>query len=81
MHGFFGATAARFIGWTDSPFQAEMGFTSLSFAMVGFLAFRRDCERRLAAIIGPAMFRWGAAAGHVVQMVRVADFAPGQCQG
>jgi hypothetical protein len=40
MHVFFGEVAARFIGWADSPFQTEVGFASLGFAAVGFLAFR-----------------------------------------
>ena len=40
MHTFFGGMAARFIGWADSPFQAEVGFASLGFAVIGFLAFR-----------------------------------------
>ena len=26
LHVFFGKTAAAFIGWQDSPFQAEVGF-------------------------------------------------------
>src|SRR5581483_10483359 len=26
FHVFFGVTAAKFIGWEDSPFQAEVGF-------------------------------------------------------
>ena len=29
MHVFFGEMAARFIGWANSPFQAEVGFASL----------------------------------------------------
>ena len=67
MHVFFGEMAARFIGWADSPFQAEVGFASLGFALVGFLAFRRSFDMRLAAIIGPSAFLLGAAG----------DFAPG----
>lgn len=77
MHVFFGATAARFIGWADSPFQAEVGYASLGFAAVGFLAFRGGREVRLAAILGPALFLWGAAIGHVLDMVRAHNFAPG----
>ena len=42
MHVFFGEMTARFIGWADSPFQAEVGFAGLGFAAVGFLAFRGD---------------------------------------
>ena len=43
----------------------------------GGLAFRRGHEVRLAAVLGPALFLWGAAAGHVVDMVRSHNFAPG----
>ncbi|MBN9000199.1 MAG: hypothetical protein J0H54_12670 [Rhizobiales bacterium] len=77
MHVFFGEMAARFIGWADSPFQAEVGFASLGFALVGFLAFRRSFDMRLAAIIGPSAFLLGAAGGHVYQMLAAGDFAPG----
>ena len=33
MHVFFGAMSARFIGWQNSPFQAEVGYASLGFAI------------------------------------------------
>jgi hypothetical protein len=77
MHTFFGEMAARFIGWADSPFQLEVGFASLGFAVVGFLAFRRSFDLRLAAVVGPALFLLGAAGGHVYQMVSAGNFAPG----
>jgi hypothetical protein len=77
MHVFFGELAASFIGWADSPFQAEVGYASLGFAAVGFLAFRGGAELRLAAILGPALFLWGAAIGHALDMVRSHNFAPG----
>lgn len=77
MHVFFGAAAARFIGWAPSPFQAEVGFASLGFAVVALLACRGAYELRLAAILGPACFLWGAAAGHVVQIVQAGNLAPG----
>jgi hypothetical protein len=76
MHVFFGAMAARFIGWADNPFQAEVGYASLGFSAVGLLAWRRP-ELRLAAVLGPALFLWGAAAGHVHQMIAAHNFAPG----
>jgi uncharacterized protein DUF6790 len=63
MHTAFGEASARFIGWEDSPFQAEVGFASLGFAAVGFLAFRRGFDLRLAAVVGPAIFLLGAAGG------------------
>jgi hypothetical protein len=77
MHTFFGAMAARFIGWEDSPFQAEVGFASLGFAVVGFLAFRGSFDLRLAAVVGPALFLLGAAGGHLYQMIAAGNFAPG----
>jgi hypothetical protein len=77
MHVFFGKMAASFIGWTDSPFQLEVGFASLGFGVVGFLAFRKDFGLRLAAITGPAFFMWGAAGGHAYQMIAHHNFAPG----
>jgi hypothetical protein len=77
MHTFFGEMAARFIGWEDSPFQVEVGFASLGFAVVGFLAFRRSFDLRLAAVVGPALFLLGAAGGHLYQMIAAGNFAPG----
>ncbi|MGE0039553.1 MAG: DUF6790 family protein [Vicinamibacterales bacterium] len=77
MHVFFGGMIAEFIGWADSPFQREVGFASLGFSIVGFLAFRGSFDMRLAAIVAVSCFLLGAAGGHVVEMVRNANFAPG----
>lgn len=77
MHVFFGEMAARFIGWADSPFQAEVGFASLGFAAVGVLAFRGDRGLRTAAVVGPSLFLLGAAGGHIYQMITAHNFAPG----
>src|SRR5262245_42781116 len=63
-HVFFGDVAARFIGWEQSPFQAEVGMASLGYSAVGFLAFRGGFGLRAAAVVGPACFLLGAAAGH-----------------
>jgi hypothetical protein len=76
-HIFFGDMTARFIGWEPSPFQAEVGMASLGFSAVGFLAFRGGFGLRAAAVVGPACFLLGAAAGHVYQMIVAHNFAPG----
>jgi len=76
-HVFFGETAARFIGWPDSPFQREVGFASLGFSVLGLLAFRGSSDMRLAAIVGPACFLLGAAGGHILEAVTKGNFAPG----
>ncbi|HEX5326525.1 MAG TPA: DUF6790 family protein, partial [Acetobacteraceae bacterium] len=36
-----------------------------------------DRGLRLAAVLGPALFLWGAAAGHLRAMITAHDFAPG----
>jgi hypothetical protein len=77
MHAFFGEMVARFIGWADSPFQLEVAFASLGFAAVGFFAFRNTLAVRVAAILGPAFFLWGAAGGHIYQMLTASNLAPG----
>src|SRR5262249_37859712 len=77
VHVFFGEMAARFIGWEQSPFQAEVGMAGLGYSAVGFLAFRGGFGLRAAAVVGPACFLLGAAAGHVYQMIVAHNFAPG----
>ena len=77
MHVFFGQLAAQFIGWEDSPFQQEVGFASLGFAAVGLLAFKGSFDLRVAAVVGPACFLWGAAGVHIYQMIKAHNFAPG----
>ncbi len=77
FHVFFGEMAARFIGWANSPFQLEVGFASLGFAVLGLLAFKGSRDMRIAAIVGPTCFLWGAAGGHIYQMITQGNFAPG----
>ncbi len=77
MHVFFGDVAAQFIGWAQSPFQAEVGFASLGFGVVGIIAVWGGWGMRFAAIVAPSLFLLGAAGGHVYQMVTAHNFAPG----
>jgi hypothetical protein len=77
MHVFFGAMAARFIGWPDSPFQFEAGMARLGFGVVGMIASFRSFDARLVAVIGPGIFMLGAAVGHVRQMMTAHNLAPG----
>jgi hypothetical protein len=77
LHSFFGEMAAGFIGWKNSPFQAEVGFASLGYAVIGFLAFRRSFELRLAAVIGPSLFLVLAGIAHIRQIIIAHNYAPG----
>jgi len=76
-HVFLGAMTARFIGWADSPFQTELGFASLGFALVGVIAWRGSYGMRVAAVLGPAVFLLGAAGGHIYQIMTTGNRAAG----
>jgi hypothetical protein len=77
MHSVFGDFTAKTIGWAQSPFQLELAFASLGIGVVGFMAFTRNADPlfRAASIIGPGIFLWGAAGGHIYQSVSNKDFA------
>src|SRR5207247_7211098 len=60
FHVFVGDLAAEFIGWANSPFQAEVGFASLGVGIAGVIAFRASLPFRFATLIPPAAFGWGA---------------------
>ncbi|MCC5015378.1 MULTISPECIES: DUF6790 family protein [unclassified Legionella] len=77
MHVFLGDMAAQFIGWAQSPFQLEVGFASLGFAVIGIISFWSKLGFRAATVIAPAMFLWGAAGGHIYQMIVATNYAPG----
>src|ERR1700747_2372793 len=77
FHVFFGDIAAKFIGWENSPFQAEVGFASLGVGIAGVIAFKASLPFRFATLIPPSAFSWGAAGGHVYQMIATHNFSPG----
>src|SRR5215510_5699774 len=56
FHVFFGDIAAKFIGWENSPFQAEVGFASLGVGIAGVLAFKSSLPFRVATLIPPWAF-------------------------
>jgi len=76
FHVFFGDVAAKFIGWENSPFQAEVGFASLGVGIAGVLAFKASLPFRFATLIPPWCFSLGAAGGHAHQMIVAHNFSP-----
>lgn len=77
FHVFAGQFAAQLIGWADSPFQAEVGYASLGFGVVGLFAYRGSLGVRGVAVLGPSLFLLGAAVGHIVDIVSTGNLAPG----
>src|SRR6058998_2135488 len=76
-HVVFGDFSAEFIGWPQSPFQAEVGFASLGIGIGGVIAFKASLPFRFATLIPPAVFSLGAAGGHIYQMIAAHNFSPG----
>ena len=77
FHVFLGDMAAEFIGWDNSPFQAEVGFASLGVGIAGGIAFKASLPFRFATPIPPSAFSLGAAGGHIYQMIVAKNFSPG----
>lgn len=79
VHSVFGDFIAKEIGWDQSPFQLEVAFASLGFSLVGFVAFSRQRSLlvKFVALLGPAVFLWGAAGGHIYDIITSGNLAPG----
>jgi hypothetical protein len=77
MHSVFGDYAAKTIGWAQSPFQLEVAFSSLGFAIICFLVYGRRAQFRakVGVIVAALVSGLGDAAGHVYQMVVNHDYA------
>ena len=56
-HVFLGDMSARFIGWAQSPFQAEVGWASLGYSVLGFMAFRPNRGLRIGTIADLIRYR------------------------
>lgn len=76
-HAFFPAIAAQYIGWATSPFQFEVAMANLGVGVVGLLGLRAQQSYRIAGTLFVVCLFWGAAYGHIVQMIKANNFAPG----
>lgn len=77
MHILFHETAARFIGWEDSPFQLEVGFSSLGMGLLGLLCIKKNFSLRLGLFICSTPFLWGAAGVHIQEIIEKQNYASG----
>jgi len=77
FHVFLPATAAALIGWQASPFQFEVDMADLAIGATACVAFWRDLSFKAAAVCAASVFLLGDAVGHVREMARAGDFAPG----
>ena len=76
-HTIFAGTTASFIGWPPSPFQFEVALASLGIGLAGLVGFKQTFNYWLALAIVVSVFYWGAALGHLYQMIFHGNFAAG----
>jgi hypothetical protein len=76
-HVFFPAQSAAAIGWSDSPFQFEVGMANLGLGLASLYAAFRGFEARLTASLVAASFLIGAGLFHIGDLVGSGNFAPG----
>ena len=67
----------RLVVLVDCQFRAEVGFASLGVGIAGVIAFRASLPFRFATLIPPSAFSFGAAGGHIYQMIAAHNFSPG----
>lgn len=75
FHVFFPDLAARSIGWSNSPFQFEIGVADMAIGIVAIASFWRGMEFKAAVVVYIALFSLGVVIGHVYQAMAAGDFA------
>lgn len=74
-HALIPGRAAVSIGWAPSPFQFEVAVANLGMGVAGLLAPWFRLSYSVAVGIMISCFSWGAAYGHVKQMIVAHDYA------
>lgn len=75
-HAFMADRVAISIGWaTGSPFQFEVAVANLAFGVLGILCIRFRDGFWLATGVGYATFLFGAAYGHIRDMIVAGNYA------
>ena len=77
-HAFMADEIAEMIGWpTGNPFQFEVAVTNLSYGILGLLCLHYHGKFWWATVIGYTVFLWGAAYGHINEIVVNNNHEPG----
>lgn len=77
-HTFAADNTALYIGWLPgNPFQFEIAVANLAMGVLGLMCIWLSEEFWLATIISTTVFFWGAAYGHIRDMMINYNYAPG----
>lgn len=78
LHYFHGDSLARGIGWpVGSPFQKEVAFSGLAMGITGIMCIWFHEGFWIATIVFTTVFMWGAAFGHILEIVKKKNLASG----
>ncbi|MGD0717743.1 MAG: DUF6790 family protein [Halobacteriota archaeon] len=81
-HVFFADSVATNIGWaTGSPFQLEVGFANLAIGILGITCIWLRGNYWVATVIAATIFLWGAAYGHIMDIIVHGNYATGNAGG
>ena len=75
---FIADNVALMIGWMPgSPFQFEVAVANLMMGVLGLMCIWFEADFWLATIVSTTIFGWGAAYGHIKDMMLNHNYAPG----
>ncbi len=81
-HVFFADRTAASIGWAaGGPFQREVGFANLAIGVLGITCIWLRGNYWIATVIAATIFLWGAAYGHIMDIIVHGNYAPGNAGG
>jgi hypothetical protein len=76
-HAFYGVQIAKQIGWlSGNPFQFEVAIANLAFGVLGLLSIKLKRGFWLATGLGSVIFYYGAAFGHIKDIIIHHNYAP-----
>ncbi len=77
-HTIFADKTAAYIGWpAGNPFQYEVAVANLSYGILGILCIWLKDKFWIATFIGFSVLYFGAAYGHIVQILTHHNYSPG----
>jgi hypothetical protein len=77
-HAFYADKVAQYIGWpTGNPFQFEIAIANLGLGVLGLMCIFLRKQFWLATLVISTIFYWGAAYGHLIQMINFQNHNPG----
>lgn len=77
-HTLIADNVALMIGWMPgSPFQFEVAVANLMLGVLGLMCIWFEADFWLATIVSSTIFGWGAAYGHIKDIMMNNNYAPG----